>query len=267
MAKEQVLSSDILIIGSGAAGLSLAIYLDASLSINVITKSSPEDSSSVKAQGGIACVTDRKDSFDEHIKDTLIAGDGLCDKNIVEMIVKSGPRCIADLKKWNVNFTGGNVSPELGREGGHSKRRILHHEDNTGNEVEHKLLKKANSGKNVNIYDYHTAVNLIVKDGRCLGAYILDNKTLKVKTFVARMVVLATGGCGKVYLYTSNPDIATGDGIAMAYRIGARLANMEFIQFHPTCLYSNVDHSFLITEAMRGEGAVLINQSGKDFMK
>lgn len=261
------MKSDILIIGTGVAGLSLSLFLDKKFKINMVTKSAPEDSSTFKAQGGIACVTAIGDSFKEHMSDTLVAGDGLCDKKIVEMVIKDAPKRIEDLKKWGVEFTGGNITPELAREGGHSKRRILHYEDRTGEEVENKLLANAEDSKNIKIFPHNTVINLIVIEGRCMGAYVLDNRTLKVKTFLAKIVVLATGGCGKVYLYTSNPDVATGDGIALAYRIGARIANMEFIQFHPTCLYSTIEESFLITETMRGEGARLVNSKGEIFME
>lgn len=261
-----IIKSDVLVIGTGVAGLSFSLYLDKNVSVAMVTKSDTRDSSTFKAQGGIACVTAVGDSFDEHIKDTIVAGDGLCDKKVVEMVIKDAPKRINDLKKWGVKFTGGNATPELGREGGHSKRRILHHKDRTGEEVENKLLAKAGASKNIKIFSHHTVVNLIISNGRCRGAYVLDNRTLKVKTFLAKVIILATGGCGKVYMYTSNPDIATGDGIALAYRAGVKIANMEFIQFHPTGLYSTVEESFLISEAMRGEGAVLVNSEGKSFM-
>ncbi|MFH1414788.1 MAG: L-aspartate oxidase [Elusimicrobiota bacterium] len=259
--------SDVLVIGSGVAGLSFSLFLDSDISVNMVTKSDPDDTSTSRAQGGIACVTAAEDSFTEHIKDTILAGDGLCDRKVVDMVVKSGPARINDLKKWGVRFTGGNREPELGREGGHSRRRILHKEDRTGEEVEKKLLARAKSRSNISIFPHNTVINLIMKNGRCRGAYVLNNRTLRVNTYIAKTVVLATGGCGKVYLYTSNPDIATGDGIAMAYRIGAKIANMEFIQFHPTTLYSTVETSFLITEAMRGEGALLVNSRGEPFMQ
>ncbi len=261
-----IYKSDILIVGTGVAGLSLSLYFDKDISTVFVTKSHPEDSSSFRAQGGIACVTDAGDSFEEHVRDTLLAGDGLCDISTVRRVVNSAPSAIEDLKRWGVSFTGGNRSPRLGREGGHSKRRILHRDDRTGEEVERKLLEK-NKEKGRKIFSNHTAVNLIIENGRCVGCYVLDNKTLKVKTFLAKEVVLCSGGCGKVYLYTSNPNVATGDGIAMAYRAGAAAVNMEFIQFHPTCLYSPKEKSFLITETMRGEGAVLVNSSGEEFMK
>jgi len=260
-----IIESDLLIIGTGAAGLALALYLEDDLKVTLISKSQPSDTSSFRAQGGIACVTAANDTFEKHISDTLNAGDGLCDRDIVESVVRSAPGAIDNLKKWGVRFSGGNSEPELGREGGHSRRRILHRDDKTGEELEMRLLERVEAKRK--IYRNHTAVNLITDRNGCGGAYVLDNSTLKVKTFTARAVILATGGCGKAYLYTSNPDIATGDGQALAYRAGATVANMEFIQFHPTCLYSPVEHSFLITEAMRGEGAVLVDTSGRSFMK
>ncbi len=259
--------SDCLIIGSGVAGLSGAVYMGKKISVNIVTKSDLKESSSEKAQGGIACVTAARDSFSSHIADTLKAGDGLCREDIVREVVEDAPGRIDDLKKWGVEFTGGNSSPVLGREGGHSKRRILHHRDRTGEELIEKLCRKVKSKKSVKIFKNHTAVDINVKDGRCVGAYVLDNRTLKVKLFIAKVVIVATGGCGKAYLYTTNPDIATGDGISMARRAGCSIANMEFIQFHPTSLYSLKEKSFLITEAMRGEGAVLRNHSGRAFMK
>ncbi|NLB35234.1 MAG: L-aspartate oxidase [Elusimicrobia bacterium] len=257
--------SDLLIIGTGIAGLALSLYLDSDLKVNIITKSSAEESSSFQAQGGIACVTDVEDSFEEHIQDTLDAGDGLCNLKSVETVIKAAPQAIEDIEKWGVEFTGGNLNPELGREGGHSRRRILYREDRTGAELETKLLDKVRSKQK--IYENHTAVNLIMKKGRCIGAYVLDNTSHEIKSFYAKAVILATGGCGKAYLYTTNPHVATGDGVAMAYRAGASIANMEFIQFHPTSLFSSQEESFLITEAMRGEGALLKNSKGEVFMK
>ncbi len=267
MSNRSIYKSDVLIVGTGVAGLSLSLFLDKNISVNMITKTYPEDSSTFNAQGGIACVTAAEDSFNEHINDTVVAGDGLCDRDVVKMVIKTAPQRIEDIKNWGVRFSGGNKAPELGREGGHSRRRILHKEDRTGEEMEKKLLAAVSVLKKRKIFPYHTAINLIVNRGRCRGVYVLDNKTLKVKTFLAKVVVLATGGCGKVYMYTSNPDVATGDGIALAYRIGAKIANMEFIQFHPTTLFSSREQAFLITEAMRGEGAILLNSRGEKFMK
>ncbi|MEA3505970.1 MAG: L-aspartate oxidase [Elusimicrobiota bacterium] len=261
-----IIKSNVLVLGSGAAGLSFALYADDGLQINIISKSAPDDTSTKKAQGGIAGVTSPDDSFKSHIRDTLVAGDGLCDRETVKQVIKDAPARISDLNKWGVKFTGEKESPDLGKEGGHSRRRILHNADKTGQEIEEKLLDKVIKKKNVRLFSEYTAIDLIIKDNRCIGAYIIDNRTLKVKTFLAEAVVLATGGCGKIYQYTSNPDMATGDGVAMAARAGAAIANMEFIQFHPTCLYSVKETGFLITEAMRGEGAILLNEEGEKFM-
>ncbi|MDA3792121.1 MAG: L-aspartate oxidase [Elusimicrobia bacterium] len=259
MVNENIIKSDVLVIGTGAAGLSFALYADSDIKINMVSKAGPAESSTDRAQGGIAGVTSSGDTFKSHIKDTLTAGAGLCDKKTVKQVVKAAPERINDLRNWGVDFTGGKDNPDLGKEGGHSVRRILHHGDNTGHEIEDNLLKETLKKENVRLYSEHTAIDIILKDGRAVGAYIIDNRTLKVKTFLAGAVIMATGGCGKVYQYTSNPDVATGDGVAMAYRAGAQISNMEFIQFHPTCLYSVKETGFLITEAMRGEGAVLLN--------
>ncbi len=261
------IKSDVLVVGTGAAGLSFALYADPDIRINMVAKAAPAESSTQQAQGGIAGVTSSGDTFKSHIKDTLIAGGGLCDKKTVRQVVEAAPERIGDLKEWGVRFTGGEDNPDLGKEGGHTQRRILHHGDSTGREIEDKLLKEALKKENVRFYTEHTAVDLIIENGRCVGAYIIDNRTLKVKTFLAGAVIMATGGCGKIYHYTSNPDVATGDGVAMAYRAGAEISNMEFIQFHPTCLYSVRETGFLITEAMRGEGALLLNGTGEKFME
>jgi len=268
-----MIKTDYLVIGSGIAGLSFAIKASDTGTVSLITKKYLFDSSTGKAQGGVACVTDKEDSFAEHIQDTLVAGAGLCDEEMVELLVKSAPARIEELIKLGVKFTKKDYKEsefELGLEGGHSKRRILHAGDITGNEIERVLIDNINKKKNVVVYENHMAVDLLIDEDetgkRCFGAYVYDVNRNEVQLFVAKVVVLATGGAGKVYLYTSNPDVATGDGVAMAYRAGADIANMEFIQFHPTCLYHPQAKSFLISEAVRGEGAVLKNQKGEAFM-
>ena len=265
-----MIKTDYLIIGSGIAGLSFALKACNAGSVALITKKKLFDSSTGKAQGGVACVTDKNDTFESHIKDTLIAGDGLCNEKIVEIAVKSAPARIKELINLGVKFTKKSYSDsefELGLEGGHSKRRILHAGDITGNEIEKVLVENIKNTDNVTIYEDHMAIDLIVDENKkCCGAYVYDALKSEVRTFLAKIVVLACGGMGKVYLYTSNPDVATGDGVAMAYRAGADIANMEFIQFHPTCLFNPVAKSFLISEAVRGEGAILKNQKGEPFM-
>ncbi|OGS47001.1 MAG: L-aspartate oxidase [Elusimicrobia bacterium RIFOXYD2_FULL_34_15] len=254
--------SDFLIIGSGISGLSLALRLEKSGSVSIITKRNTINSNTFEAQGGIACVCRKKDTFKKHIKDTLIAGDGLCKKEVVELVVKQAPERIEELKNWGVKF-----DKDVGLEGGHSERRILHSGDNTGKDIETVLDKKVKNRKNIKIFENFVAINLIKKDGRCCGAYVLNKDKGLVDTFLAKTIILATGGAGKVYLYTSNPDVAVGDGIAMAHRIGCKVANLEFMQFHPTCLYHPEAKSFLISEALRGEGAILIDSKGKRFIK
>ncbi|MFA7074000.1 MAG: FAD-binding protein, partial [Endomicrobiaceae bacterium] len=268
-----MIKTDYLVIGSGIAGLSFAIKASDTGTVSLITKKYLFDSSTGKAQGGVACVTDKEDSFAEHIRDTLVAGAGLCDEEMVELLVKSAPARIEELIELGVKFTKKDYKEsefELGLEGGHSKRRILHAGDITGNEIERVLIDNINKKKNVTVYENHMAVDLLIdedqKGKKCCGAYIYDVNQNEVQLFLAKVVVLATGGAGKVYLYTSNPDVATGDGVAMAYRAGADIANMEFIQFHPTCLYHPQAKSFLISEAVRGEGAILKNQKGEAFM-
>jgi L-aspartate oxidase len=234
------------------------------------------------AQGGIASVFGQHDSFDLHIRDTLEAGDGLCKQDVVEMVVNSGPERIRELMNWGVAFTqdsAGNLELDLGLEGGHSQKRIVHAGDLTGHAIEQMLVDRARKHKQIDIFENYIAVDLITYSMRmkrgvvtaahedvCCGAYVLDTETNEVHTFHAKITVLATGGAGKVYLYTSNPDIATGDGIAMAYRAGAWVANLEFVQFHPTCLYHSEAKNFLISEAVRGEGGVLIDSRGRAFM-
>ncbi|NIM03965.1 L-aspartate oxidase [bacterium] len=261
--------TDFLVIGSGVAGLSFALKVCAWGKVAVVTKREIEESNTKYAQGGIASVWSQEDTFDAHIQDTLVAGDGLCHPDVVETVVKNGPDRIRDLVNWGVNFTlweKDKTKYDLAREGGHSKRRIIHAADLTGEEVEKTLVERVKRDRNITTYENLIAVNLIVREGECWGAYVLDIKKKVVHTFLAKVTLLATGGAGKVYIYTSNSDVATGDGIAMAYRAGAKIGNMEFMQFHPTCLYHPEAKSFLISEAVRGEGGILRLSDGKPFM-
>lgn len=269
------IKTDFLILGSGIAGLSLAIKASALGSVAIVTKKEKTESNTNYAQGGIAAVTDKTDSFEEHIKDTLISGAGLCKEDVVEFIVREAPARIAELIEWGVQFTKRELSPypyDLGREGGHSHRRILHAKDLTGQEIERALHEKVEGLSNVQIYENYIGIDLIIEKNdagkplRCLGAYVLDINNNEIHTYRAKYTILATGGAGKVYLITTNPDIATGDGIAMAYRAGAQISNMEFIQFHPTCLYHPEAKAFLISEAVRGEGGILKLKNGTPFM-
>src|SRR5213594_1144743 len=269
---------DFVVIGSGIAGLSFALKAARHGSVAVITKRKGADTNTAWAQGGIACVTSDEDSFELHVRDTLEAGAGLCDENVVRTIVTEAPARIQDLVELGMQFDEREVSGhrefDLGREGGHSKRRVLHVRDITGKEIENVLLRELGRQSHVDLLENHMAVDLITAakigyaaEDRCLGIYILDENSGQVETIRSDRIVLATGGCGKVYLYTTNPDIATGDGVAMAWRAGAAIANMEFIQFHPTCLFHAKAKSFLISEAVRGEGGILRNNHGEDFIK
>ena len=269
---------DFVVIGSGIAGLSFALKAAKHGSVAVITKRKGSDTNTAWAQGGIACVTSDEDSFELHVRDTLEAGAGLCDEAVVRAIVTEGPERIRELAEFGLQFDEreihGHRELDLGKEGGHSKRRVLHVQDVTGREIEETLLRELGRQPHVQLLENHMAVDLITaaKLGfatadRCLGVYVLDEKTGQVETIRSDRIVLATGGCGKVYLYTTNPDIATGDGVAMAWRAGVEIANMEFIQFHPTCLFHAEAKSFLISEAVRGEGGILRNNRGEDFMK
>lgn len=268
------LETDYLVIGSGIAGLYFALEASEHGHVLIVTKRSPEEGSTHYAQGGISAVFADDDSFEQHVEDTLTVGDGLCHREIVEMCVREAPIHVLRLaEKYGAEF--GRLPDgtfDLGREGGHSARRIVHAKDATGREVERALLAAARvRGDRIQILSNHLAVDLLTmsKYGgpeACFGAYVLDQKTGDVKTVVARATVLASGGAGKVYLYTTNPDVATGDGIAMAYRAGARVGNLEFVQFHPTCLYHPYAKSFLISEALRGEGGVLKLRDGTEFM-
>ncbi len=268
--------TDFLIIGSGIAGLSLAIKAATIGSVAIVTKKEKTESNTNYAQGGIAAVTDKTDSFEEHISDTLICGAGLCNQDVVDFVVREAPPRIQELVDWGVNFTKSDLPPhpfDLGQEGGHHRRRVLHAKDLTGREIERALHEKVAALKNVKIYENHIGVDLIIQkdaEGRtinCLGAYVLDINQNKIHTYRAKYTILSTGGAGKVYLITTNPDIATGDGIAMAYRAGAKVANMEFIQFHPTCLFHPEAKAFLISEAVRGEGGILKLKNGSTFME
>ena len=271
--KSKVVYYDHIVVGSGLAGLSTALRLGRSgRRVAVITKRSIDECNSKMAQGGVACVMDALDTFDEHVKDTLTAGAGLCKEEVVREIVSHGPEAISEMISLGAKFTTrGDLGFEqdsntydLGREGGHHKRRILHAGDITGEELEKVMIDSVRALKNVDILEYHIAIDLVTSRNsspdnppRCFGVYVLDIHSGKVLTMLAPSTVLATGGVGKVYLYTSNPDVACASGIAMAYRAGAKIANMEFIQFHPTVLHHEKIRSFLISEALRGEGAVL----------
>jgi L-aspartate oxidase len=269
---------DFVVIGSGIAGLSFALKAAKHGSVAVITKRKGADTNTAWAQGGIACVTSDEDSFELHVRDTLEAGAGLCDEAVVRTIVTEGPERMRELTELGLHFDEREISGhrelDLGKEGGHSKRRVLHVRDVTGKEIEGTLLSELGRQTNVDLLENFMAVDLIIAaklgfaaEDRCLGVYVLDEKTGDVETIRSDRIVLATGGCGKVYLYTTNPDVATGDGVAMAWRAGVEIANMEFIQFHPTCLFHPQAKSFLISEAVRGEGGTLHNDRGEDFMQ
>lgn len=269
------IKTDFLIIGSGIAGLSLGLKLSRIGTVSIITKRDIKESATLYAQGGIAAVIGKDDSFDEHIEDTIKAGGGLCHSKTVKKVVSEGPARIGELIDMGADFSRDNKGAlGLGKEGGHSKRRIIHAADLTGQEVMNTLVRAVRGEKNIEIYEQSMALDLITtskltkgrNENRCIGAYVLDKKEGLVNTFRAKATIIATGGAGKVYRFTSNPDVATGDGIAMAYRAGASVANMEFFQFHPTCLYHREAKSFLISEALRGEGALLKLKNGKKFM-
>jgi len=261
--------SDFLILGSGIAGLLAAHKLSALGTVTVVTKKDAAEANTNYAQGGIAAVTGPKDSFEAHVADTLAAGAGLCDERIVRLTVEEAPARIRELQELGVRFSGaqGRDGPDLGLEAGHSQRRILHAGDITGRELERALVAACRRNPNISFFENHIGVNLILdRSGAARGAYAMDRGGGRIRAFTAGRTVLATGGAGKVYLYTSNPDIATGDGMAMALRAGARLANMEFVQFHPTCLFHPRERSFLLSEALRGEGGKLLSKSGRRFM-
>ena len=269
---------DFLVIGSGLAGMHYALRVADAGEVAIITKRQASDSATDWAQGGIAAVQSPEDSFDAHIQDTLDAGAGLCHEETVKFVVERGPDAIDALRKNGVEFDPprkpGGGEYDLTREGGHSQRRILHKADATGREIERSLLARVRNHPRISLFEDHCAIDLITATklgrtgvNRALGAYVLEASTGEVHAYTAPVTLLATGGAGKIYLYTSNPDVASGDGMAMAYRAGATLANMEFMQFHPTCLFNPQAKSFLITEAVRGEGGILCRRDGEPFMQ
>jgi len=268
-----------LVVGSGIAGLQFALHAAEMGTVRVVTKKESRESNTNYAQGGIAAVVSPLDDFETHVRDTLLAGDGLCDEEVVRQMVEAGPDLIDRLLSYGIQFSRKGKDKDaafaLGREGGHSRRRVLHCRDLTGHEIESRLLEACARHPNITLDEDHMGLELLKGDvlgwaddlsHRVVGCLILDRRTLSRQAYFADAVVLATGGCGKVYSYTSNPDIATGDGLAMAYRAGAEVRNLEFVQFHPTCLYHLDAKSFLISEAVRGEGAHLINGRGEKFM-
>lgn len=271
---------DFLVIGSGLAGLAYALKVAEHGKVIILSKTSAPQANTSRAQGGIAAVMSPDDSFENHIRDTLVAGAGLCHEAVVRNVVETAPARIQDLIDWGIKFDVTDQESgqklDLSREGGHSHRRVLHVQDHTGFDIHHHLLERVMAHPNIEIREHSFAIDLIldrdakpfsVQAPRCIGAYVFDKNKKDIIAYFARFVMLATGGAGKTYLYTSNWSGATGDGIAMAYRAGARISNLEFMQFHPTCLYHPSARNFLITEAMRGEGAELVNAQGKAFMK
>ena len=274
----QDFSAEVVVVGSGIGGLSFALKASRHARVLLLTKKNAAESNTNYAQGGIACVTSAEDSVELHVRDTLAAGAGLCREEIVRQVVRDGPARVAELVELGVKFTerqnGGGNLPDLGKEAGHSKRRVLHAGDITGKELERALLSAVRASSNIRVREDMVAIDLITsrklkKKGpdRVLGLYALDGATHRVEAISAQLVVLATGGCGKCYLYTTNPAIATGDGVAMAYRAGVSIANMEFVQFHPTCLFHPAAPTFLISEALRGEGGVVVDGHGRDFTR
>lgn len=271
--------SDVLIIGSGVSGLSFALKVAQFSKVTLITKKKKADTATNLAQGGVAAVLSVEDSVEAHVADTLISGDGLCNEEIVRIVTTEGPDRVRELMDLGVRFQRGENGEgfDLGMEGGHSARRVAHAADLTGKEIERALIEQIAINANITVLEDHLAIDLLIESkargkartngDRCLGAYVLNRITGEVETHLAGVTVLCTGGCGKVYLYTTNPDIATGDGVAMAYRAGAQVANLEFIQFHPTCFFNREAKNFLISEAVRGEGGTLVNMQGEPFMK
>ena len=263
-----MIRTDILVIGSGAAGMTAAIELSKKFKVTLITKNSLIDSSTWYAQGGIAAVIDSKDSIEEHLRDTLIAGDGLCNEVAVRQCVAEGKNAIEWLANLGTKFTQSQENKlHLTQEGGHSKRRVVHADDATGKEVSSSLAQIVKGSNNIKILENHICIDLVTENNTCIGAYVLDIESNKVKAINAGSTILATGGASKVYLYTSNPDGSSGDGIGLAWRAGCRVENLEFNQFHPTCLFHPEAKSFLLSEALRGEGAILKNHNDERFME
>jgi L-aspartate oxidase len=272
--------TDFLVLGSGIAGLTFALKASKFGKVSIITKSDLDDTNTRYAQGGIAAVFSEPDNFEKHVQDTLIAGDGFCNEEVVRMVVREAPERIKDLIDLGVPFDKKEDGTyDLAREGGHSEYRILHHKDKTGEALENTLMKQVRKNPNIQIFEHHFAIEILTQhhlgievkrgypDIKCFGAYVADLKNQKVITFLSKVTVVATGGIGNVYMTTTNPEVATGDGIAMVYRAKGTIENMEFIQFHPTSLYDpKTRPSFLITEALRGYGAVLKNMAGEKFM-
>ncbi len=273
------IEKDFIVIGSGVAGLTFALKVCKFGSVGIITKDALEESATKYAQGGIASVMAEDDSFELHVQDTMETGRGLCHEDFVRIACREGPARIRELIDLGAQFDLRGKGFDLGKEGGHSKRRILHAHDLTGWEIEKTLIEAVHAEKNIEIFEHHMAIDLITKarlddkiqpgssDDEALGLYVLNHKTSQVQTMVGDVILLASGGAGKVYLYTSNPDTATGDGISVAYRAGAKIANMEFFQFHPTCLFHPKAKSFLISETVRGEGGILRLENGDTFME
>ena len=273
------IEKDFIVIGSGVAGLTFALKVCRFGSVGIITKEALEESATKYAQGGIASVMAQDDSFELHVQDTIETGRGLCHEDFVHIACREGPARIRELIDLGAQFDLRGSEFDLGKEGGHSKRRILHAHDLTGWEIEKTLIEAIHAEKNIEIFEYHMAIDLITRarldekiqpgslEDEALGLYVLNHKTNQVETMVGDVILLASGGAGKVYLYTSNPDTATGDGISVAYRAGAKIANMEFFQFHPTCLFHPTAKSFLISETVRGEGGILRLENGDTFME
>lgn len=274
------MKTDFLIIGSGIAGLSYALKVAEKGKVIMVTKANEDESNTKYAQGGIAAVIYEPDSYKKHVNDTLECGDGLCEEEVVRMVIKEGTERVKELIQWGTNFDKNETGEyHLAKEGGHSEKRILHYKDKTGFEIERALLKKAKKHPNIAIFDHFFAVDIITQhhlgievnkntpDIACFGVYVLNIKSKKIETILAKTTLMATGGAGNVYSNTTNPEIATGDGIAMVYRAKGRVENMEFIQFHPTALFNAGERpSFLISEAVRGHGGILKSKDGKEFM-